>query len=472
MSELEKWVAAIVRQELPIFRFTIHAIDDVVSDDDSSTARLAQVILQDSSLTARILRIANSSSYKPAGPPINTISRAIVLIGFNMVRDLSLTLAVFEALLGRKSRNHVLRLMARAFHAAVQARACARRRGDETPEEVFIAALLYPLGEMAFWCVAEREGDEILELTEQQGLSPEAAQTQVLGFTFRQLTVALTQDWHLSDLLHSAINNPSQKNARVQDINDGQHLAEAAERGWDSAATRQQVECIAGRLAMNRGEAAEWLRANAADAAEMARLFGAASITKYMPVPQVDGEEEESTNTEKYPAADPLLQLSILRDLTRMVEKQPNIGLVLETVLEGIYRGCGMDRCLFAILTPDRESLRAKYVLGESSELLLEQFRFTHEKTPFFNWLYKHNDATWIKDTEQEASLHNLTPDLLRVIATPAFFTFPLSINGRLIGILYADRAFSDRELNEDSFESFRHFCLQARMALDYIAGK
>lgn len=471
MSNLKQWIATIERQELPIFRYTIHAINDVVSDDDSSTARLAQVILQDASLTARILRIANSSSYNPTGSPINTISRAIVFIGFNMVRDLSLTLAVIEALLSRKGRSHVFRLMARAFHAAAQARACAEQRGDEAPEEVFIAALLYPIGEMAFWCVADKEGDDILELMEQQGMSAKAAQQQVLGFTFEQLTVALTQDWHLSDLLHSAINNPSMNNPRVRDINDSQQLARAAEHSWNSDTTRKSIERIANRLDMNQRETGDWLRNNTRDAVEMARLFGAGSITEYLPVPHTGEQQEDNLQAEKYPAADPLLQLSILRDLSRMLEKQPNINLILETILEGIYRGCGMDRTLFAVLTPDRKSLRAKHALGDNTHELTEAFRFQHDQTPFFNWLYQHNDAVWVKQTDEGHSVYQLTPNLLSIINAPAFFAYPLSIHGKIIGVLYADRAPSQRELDEEGFESFRHFCLQARMAIEYISA-
>ncbi|MDZ7805200.1 HDOD domain-containing protein [Thiohalophilus sp.] len=470
MTGLKHWIHLIEQQELPIFRYTINAINDVVSDEDSSTARLAQVILQDASLTARILRIANSTTYNPTGSPINTVSRAIVFIGFNMVRDLSLTLAVIEALLNRQGQTHVFQLMARAFHAAVQARAIAVQRGDDAPEEVFIAALLYPLGEMAFWCVTGKEGEEILGLIENEGLSPKVAQKQVLGFTFEQLTVALTQDWHLSDLLHSAINNPTLKNPRVRDINDSHRLSAETEKGWDSPAVQNSIEQIAQRLDMEPRPAREWLKENTLDAVEMARLFGAGSITEYLPIPNPRPSSEEETPTDKYPAADPVLQLSILRDLSRMLEKQPNINLILETILEGIYRGCGMDRTLFALLTPDKTQLRAKHALGEHNQQFTDKFVFNLNETPFFNWLFRQNDAVWIKEGKTSAAGSPLTPDFLAVVDTPAFLACPLSIRGKPIGILYADRAPSSRELNADSFESFRHFYLQAKMAIDYIS--
>ncbi|MDR9435598.1 MAG: HDOD domain-containing protein [Thiohalophilus sp.] len=471
MSGLKHWIHLIEQQELPIFRYTINAINNVVSDEDSSTARLAQVILQDASLTARILRIANSATYNPTGSPINTVSRAIVFIGFNMVRDLSLTLAVIEALLNRKGQKHIFRLMARAFHAAVQARAMAIQRGDDAPEEVFIAALLYSLGEMAFWCVAGKEGEEILALIEKEGLSPKAAQKQVLGFTFEQLTVALTQDWHLSDLLHSTINNPSLKNPRVRDINDSQRLSAETEKGWDSRAAQKSIEQIAQRLEMEPRPAREWLKENTLDAVEIARLFGAGSITEYLPIPNPRPSGEEETPADKYPVADPVLQLSILRDLSRMLEKQPNLNLILETILEGIYRGCGMDRTLFALLTPDKKQLRAKHALGEHSQQFTEEFVFNLNDTPFFNWLFRQNDAVWIKDGKAKAAESPLTTAFLAEVGTRDFLACPLSIKDKPIGILYADRAPSGRKLDSDTFESFRHFYLQAKMAINYISG-
>ena len=132
-NNLTTWVQRISEQELPIFKYTVHAIADVVENDDTSTSELSQVILRDANLTARILRVANSTIYNPTNAPINTISRAIVFIGFDLVRDLSLSLAIIDALLNERSKEHMLKLMAESFHGAVQARAIAEKRDDDAP---------------------------------------------------------------------------------------------------------------------------------------------------------------------------------------------------------------------------------------------------------------------------------------------------------------------------------------------------
>ena len=54
--------------------------------------------------------------------------------------------------------------------------------------------------------------------------------------------------------------------------------------------------------------------------------------------------------------------MSELSALTR--EKQVNLNLFLSTLIEGIYRGVGMDRVIFAITSPDRKLLVGRYALG------------------------------------------------------------------------------------------------------------
>lgn len=135
-------------------------------------------------------------------------------------------------MLSGKTKEHALKLMAQSFHAAVQARDFAERRNDEAAEEVFIAALLRYVGEITFWCVAGEEGDQIIELMEERGFAEEMAQQEVFGFTLDQLTVGLTCDWHISDLLHSAINKPNMDNPRIKDIVYSLKLSESANKSW------------------------------------------------------------------------------------------------------------------------------------------------------------------------------------------------------------------------------------------------
>src|SRR3546814_1539898 len=72
------------------------------------------------------------------------------MIGFENGRLISLSVTLIDSLLARAPREQLLALLARSFHAAVQARNIAGYVLSRHEEEVFIAALLFDLGELAF----------------------------------------------------------------------------------------------------------------------------------------------------------------------------------------------------------------------------------------------------------------------------------------------------------------------------------
>jgi len=471
-DNLDKWVRRLSEQEMPVFKHSVTAIGHVTQSDESSASELAQVVLQDAALTARILKLANSAVYNPGAQPVNTISRAVFFLGFSTVRTLSLSLAVIDALLKSSTQKYVLEVMAQSLHGAVQAQSFAEENGDDSPEEVFIATLLYNLGEMAFWCVAGKEGDEIIALMEDKNVGPEEAQKEVLGFTFKQLTVGLTKDWHLGDLLHSALNKPGLKNPRIQNIVLGQELAKNATQGWDDYHTTSTLKKVAQHLDIEPEDVEKITHENAHKAIDTARSFGANGTISYIPMPA--GEEEEDGLAEgdsDYLEPDPMLQLNILRDLSGILDEKPSLSVILEIVSEGIYRGIGMDRCLFAMLTPDRSALRGKHALGDSADTFLRAFSFDMKARPtLFNIVLQKNMSLWVKDAPNSNYARALPAEVMGILACDDFFISPVHINQRSIGLFYADRKASGRALDGTSFQSFKHFVTQACMAITHIS--
>lgn len=473
MSEnLDNWIERISENELPIFKYTVNAINDVVSKDATSTSDLSRIILRDANLTARVLRLANSATYNITGSTISTVSRAIVYLGFNLVRDVSMSLAIIDALLSGKAKEHALKLMAQSFHAAVQARDFAEQRGDAASEEIFIAALLRYVGEITFWCVAGEEGEQIIELMEQRGFSEEMAQQEVLGFTLDQLTVGLTADWHLSDLLHSAINKPHMDNPRIKDIVYALELAEKTNKSWSSKDTLKVANKIANHINTEKDDVLKLLRENAQKAAEVAQLFGASSIIKYLPI----DEDEVKDNSDEHlfdancPIPDPLLQLNILRDLSGILADKPSFNLVLEIILEGIYRGIGLDRTVFAMLTSDKKAIKAKYGLGKDNQNFIKRFHFSLQTDNIFSKVIKSAESIWVQDSQSNNI--DISEDIRLVLASRSFYLSPIIITGKVIGLIYADRQPSDRDLDSESYESFKHFVQQASQALEYITPR
>jgi HD-like signal output (HDOD) protein len=475
---LVAWVLKLGESGMPVFAHTARDISEVSDNRESSAAELARVVLQDAAMTAKLLRVANSSVFNPMGRSISTVSRAVVVLGFQEVRSICLSIAVVESMLKGRQKQRVIEEMARSFHAAVQARSFARKRGDKSPEEVFIATLLYRLGDMAFWAFAGASAEDLdTALRQRPGETPLKVQQDVLGFALRDLTLSLSREWKLGELLEQSLEGRSDKNPRTSNVALGCELAVAAEKGWQSPEVKKLLERIAENLYLPVEEVSELVKANAAEAADTASFYGAGVAGDLIPAPGDKHEHHVDSQLENRPPVflepDPLLQLSILRELSALMESKPNINSVLEIVLEGMYRGIGMDRTLFALRSPDHRFLMGRYALGVGNETLRRAFQFETDslKPNVFSRMVETRKAVWLQEKSAGELRQLLTPQVREVTRGAGFFATPIEIHGKVIGVFYADRQPSGRFLDEESFTSFRHFAHQGNLALAYLSG-
>ena len=194
MSEkLELWVQRLNQGNMPIFAHTVQSIAATANRDDSSFSELAWSILQDPGLTAQVLKLSNSIYYNPSPRRINTVSRALMRLGFETVKEMCLSIALVESVLPNLHRKKVALEIARAFHSGVQAKNIATLRKLATPEEIFIAALLSRIGQIAFWCFAGDVGDRLELAMQEPNQTEDKAEIEVLGFRLERLTLRLSQ---------------------------------------------------------------------------------------------------------------------------------------------------------------------------------------------------------------------------------------------------------------------------------------
>jgi hypothetical protein len=165
----------------------------------------------------------------------------------------------------------------------------------------------------------------------------------------------------------------------------GHELAVAAEKGWRSPEVRQLVERIAENLYLPVEQVTKLVTDNAEEAADTASFYGAELAGELIPVPggrhEHHDEQQRDADVPVFLEPDPMLQLSILRELSTLMESRPNVNSVLEMVLEGMYRGIGMDRTLFALRSPDHRFVIGRYALGTENEALRRQFQFETNPT-------------------------------------------------------------------------------------------
>ncbi len=163
MDNLEFWTKKISQHEMPAFSRAAQELATAIGDDARHRSALSNIILQDAGLTAKVLRLANSYMFNPRGVEISTVSRAVLVLGENGIRDVSLAVVLVDSLLKGKQKENLKKIMGRAFYAATLASDLAEVAGDRSVEEVFVATLLHRLGEMTFTAFG---GEKVPELSE------------------------------------------------------------------------------------------------------------------------------------------------------------------------------------------------------------------------------------------------------------------------------------------------------------------
>lgn len=461
------WVEKLSKIEMPVLSAVMKQLTRLTGDDDSEVNQLAEVILKDPHLTTQILRIANSVQYNPGNSAISTVSRAIVMLGFRGVRSLCLSLMVVDSLLGKEPRERLLHAMAKAFHAAVQARAIFKEVSDKQHEEVFIATLLHNLGEMAFWAYGGQTADQLDEDLKRCIAGDQSLIEKELGISFKNLSRELGKVWNLGDALQEALSTNIDVSEQARAVRLGEAISQLASD--DKKKRTELIQQVAAFTGGAMTDTRKMIDSASESAAAVALEFGASQVCHLMPSARQIKREQKEQKVQVL-AADANLQLKVLRDLANSVGDNLDINTVFQMALEGMHRGIGLERMVLAFFK--KETIKAKYVLGQGTEGWREQFGFDladGNKNIFADSLLR-PQPFWLDEQYLKTHDHYYNEKIMKLMGKKSAFIGILRINRRNAALFYADRGSTNEKLTQDQFDSFRHFLSQAELAIQAMA--
>ena len=182
-------------------------INQLVEDPDSTLDDISKVVSQDPSFTVRLLRVANSPFYGFSSS-IETVSRAVTLIGTSQVRNLALSTSVSSTFAGLPNGLVSMdNFWHHSLYCGLVARILAHRVRKSDPEAVFTAGLLHDIGELVIFNRLPAQAKEALLLVLDSGdeLPVYEAERQTMGFDHAQVGGELARQWHLPPLLVDCI---------------------------------------------------------------------------------------------------------------------------------------------------------------------------------------------------------------------------------------------------------------------------
>lgn len=181
---------------LPSVPQIITEVSILLDSDRTSAADLCKVISRDQAIVTKILAVANSPLY---GLPrrVSTIEFAVVIIGFEHMRNILVALSLVEAFKSRStsSWDHHAYWM----HSLLTATAAKRIADDlRYPKsgEVFTAGLLHDLGLVVLQRYMPKDFEKVIQIVEEQQLSHFNAELEVLGFTHQDIAEFLLEKWN------------------------------------------------------------------------------------------------------------------------------------------------------------------------------------------------------------------------------------------------------------------------------------
>jgi HD-like signal output (HDOD) protein len=366
---VERWRGKLNASGLPVFSRTIRDIRNVSSSSRSSARDLSDVIGHDASMAARVIQIANSPLFNLQNRDIDTISSAVVLVGFDAVRELAISVTVIEEMLKGRQHARVGQHMAQAFHAAAQARAFARICGHKC-EEVFVAALLKEVGDMAFWSRAEQEA-EAIETLVADGADLVQAQLEVLGFELSELGRVLAADWNLGDLVEQVLDGRHDDAPTVQHVQFGHQVAHLLRtHDLESDALSEVVGQLAKHLNMKVTDVKTLIGNNLKGADQIAKQFGLSQslmLADKAPQTPVDigaAAGFEAGVSQQASGYDAQALFHALTDLAEDLEGGASRDELMQRIVDGLHLAVGFSHVYFALFTPDRTKLVVKYSAG------------------------------------------------------------------------------------------------------------
>lgn len=194
--------------ELPALPYVTYRVLQLTSDPKTTIPELSAAIAADQVLTAKALRMANSVFYGYARR-ISSIDDALIILGFNTVRDLVLAASVYNVL-DRELPGYFLSkgdLWRHSITTALLSRLLARKLEVPLAEEAFTAGLLHDIGKIILNNYMTDKFTKVIDWVEKENVPFMEAENTILGFDHAIVGARVAAKWNLPDQLVEAIAN-------------------------------------------------------------------------------------------------------------------------------------------------------------------------------------------------------------------------------------------------------------------------
>ena len=472
------------KSDFPALSESVSAINKIANSETESIDKLSNTILKDFALTNKLLRLVNSAYFRPAGGGnISTVSRAVIVLGFEAVRNIAITVLLFEHLQNKGNANQLKEDFLRANLAGVLAKDIGAAAKMRDLEQSFICALFHSLGRLLSQFYFPEEADEIRRVMAQKNCSEDGAAMQVLGITFEEMGIAIARQWGFPPLIVSSMrklpSGPVRKAIQQEDrlrVLSGfsNELCDVIAQATPEARERELKKSMArfaDAVALGQKEVLQTVQRAVEEVADFARIihlnlpqttFGKqmrsfanagleenAAVDRKKDANSEDGtllgESDPLSGVGGDAGAQPVDAQAVLtagiQDISNTLIDGFQLNDILRIILETMYRAMGFKRVVLCIRDAKAGVMQGRFGFGPDANEVAKAFRFPLSFTPdIFHAATSKGVDLMISDIN-DPKIANRIPDWYRkAVSAQSFVLFPLNIKGSSVALIYADR--------------------------------
>ncbi|MBU0750849.1 MAG: HDOD domain-containing protein [Gammaproteobacteria bacterium] len=471
------------KTDFPALSDSVAAINKLTHSDKESINTLSNTILKDYALTNKILRLVNSAYYRQSGGgSISTVSRAVIVLGFDVIRNIAITVLLFEHLENKGNARELKEAFLRANLAGLVARDASKKFMAREAEEAFICSLFHRLGQLLAQYYFAEEVEEIRKLVLQKKLSEEMAATRVLGISFEDLGIGIARIWgfpgsivgsmrHLPD---GPIRKPAthEESLRVvagfsNELCDmiaahapehrGREMKALTDRfGASMQLSDRQLKEVLDESVEELAQVAAILKVNLKQSpfARQLRIWAGGvesgvevgnDDTAMAQTLLGDSQPELAADSETEAQALPDQAESVLtagiQDISNSLIEDFALNDVLRIILETMYRAMGFKRVLLCLKDARSGEMVGRFGFGPDTAELVKSFRFPISQTPDVFQLAISKALDIIITDVDDPKIAERVPRWFRERMTAkTFVLFPLCIKGKPLALIYCDK--------------------------------
>ena len=499
------------KSDFPALSESVSAINKIANSETESIDKLSNTILKDFALTNKLLRLVNSAYFRPAGGGnISTVSRAVIVLGFEAVRNIAITVLLFEHLQNKGNANQLKEDFLRANLAGVLAKDIGATAQMRDLELSFICSLFHSLGRLLSQFYFPEESDEIRRVIAQKSCNEDVAARQVLGISFEDMGVAIARQWGFPSLIISSmrrlppgtVRKPTQQDERLRVLSGfANELCEVISQATPEARDRELKKTMARfaeSVAIGQKELQQTVQRAIEEVADFARVIHLnlqqTSFGKQMRLFAKGGADgtlggpggagADSDDGTVLGESDPLagaggesgvatadaqaVLTAGIQDISNTLIDGYKLNDILRIILETMYRAMGFRRVVLCIRDAKAGVMQGRFGFGPDANEVAQKFRFPLTFTPDIFHAATSKGVDLLISDINDPKIASRIPDWYRkAVPAHSFVLFPLNIKGNPVALIYADRDEPGGiEIPEKELQLLRTLRNQAIMAI------